>query len=254
MTGHITVEHTNGVLTLTLARPEKKNALTNAMYKTLADTIDSAGSNQTIRAILIRGDGDMFTAGNDIAEFVALSTGKNNGIDRHVIRFLHALVSTRLPLVAAVNGHAVGIGTTMLLHCDFILLGQDALLSTPFINLALVPEAGSSLVLPQRIGHLRAFEMFALGEPITAHQALAWGLANRIVSSEDLHAEAFRIASVLAEKPVGSLSQTKSLMRDTQSIIEQMDKERICFLERLSSLEAQEAFTAILQKRSPNFS
>ena len=142
----------------------------------------------------------------------------------------------------------------MLLHCDFVLLSRDAMLSTPFVNLALVPEAASTLQLPMRIRHLRAYEMFALGEPITAEQALAWGLANRVVAPSDLHSEADRIAGLLAAKPAGSLSATKHLMRKVDAIIGQMEAESAQFVERLRSPEAREAFAAIMEKRAPNFS
>lgn len=254
MTDHVKVTQANGVLTLTLARPDKKNALTNAMYGRLADAISAADDDAACRVIVIRGEGDMFTAGNDVGEFAATAMGEGASEERHVVRFLHALAKTTRPLVAAVNGRAVGVGTTMLLHCDFVLLDQDALLSTPFVNLALVPEAASTLQLPLRIGHLRAYEMFALGEPIPVEQALAWGLANRVVATADLHAEADRIARVLAAKPAGSLSATKRLMRNVDAVMAQMQAESAEFVARLHSPEAREAFSAFMERRAPDFS
>lgn len=162
------------------------------MYGRLADAIYTANDDLACRVIVIRGEGDIFTAGNDVGEFAATARGETAKEERHVVRFLHALATTPRPLVAAVNGRAVGVGTTMLLHCDFVLLAQDALLNTPFVNLGLVPEAASTLQLPARVGHRRAYEMFALGESVIAEQALDWGLATRVVAAADLHAEASR--------------------------------------------------------------
>ena len=182
MTEHIKIEKSDGILSLTMARPDKKNALTNAMYGALADAIEGAETDPSVRVLLIRGEGDMFTAGNDVGEFAAIATGAVQG-ERHVGRFLQALAKSSRPLVAAVQGRAVGVGTTMLLHCDLVVLAENALLSTPFVNLALVPEAASSLLMPLRIGYARAFEMFALGEAVDAKSAFAWGLANRVVAA-----------------------------------------------------------------------
>src|SRR5215471_18536940 len=189
MTEHVRVETSGGILTLTLARPNKKNALTDAMYGRLADTIESAEFDPSARVILIRGEGDMFTAGNDVGEFAAVAAGKSEG-SRNVVRFIQSLARCTRPLVAAVQGRAVGVGTTMLLHCDLVVLADNALLSTPFVSLALVPEAASSLLMPLRIGHVRAYEMFALGEVVPAKNALDWGLANRLVPQERLYEEA----------------------------------------------------------------
>ncbi|NIE63337.1 enoyl-CoA hydratase [Burkholderia sp. Ax-1719] len=253
MTAEIRVEQANGVLTITLNRADKKNALTNAMYGALADLIESAEADRAIRVLLVQGDGDIFTAGNDVGEFAAIAVGKGPE-ERHVHRFLRALAKSTVPLVAAVHGKAVGIGTTMLLHCDYVLLAPDAQLMTPFANLALVPEAASSYLLPLRVGHVRAFEMFALGEPIDANSALAWGLANRICESDQLRAEARRIAEKIASKPAGSLSAMKWLMRNAETLIAKMDSETEKFEERLSSAEAREAFLAFAEKRKPDFS
>ena len=242
-----------GVLTLTISRTDKKNALTNAMYGALADAIEGAQDDPGIRVVVIRGAGDTFSAGNDVSEFAAQAAG-NGPAERHVTRFLHSLATARLPLVAAVQGKAVGVGTTMLLHCDYVLLADDAQLITPFINLALVPEAASSLLMPLRVGHARAFEMFALGEPVAAAQALAWGLANRIVPARQLHAEAKAMAARIAAKPAGSLLAMKGLMRDGQALVAQMEAESACFEARLKSAEAREAFSAFAQRRPADFS
>ncbi len=252
MTDHVTTTSAHGVLTLTLARPDKMNALTNAMYAALADALISAETDAAVRAIVIRGEGAMFTAGNDLAEFAATAAGAAG--ESHVVRFLSALAGATKPLVAAVNGRAVGVGTTMLLHCDYVVLAEDALLSTPFVNLALVPEAASSLLLPARVGYARAFEMFAFGKPITAAQALDWGIANRVVPVADLHGAAHQTAELLAKQAAGSLKQTKLLMRQAHAVAAQMDLEGVQFSERLRSPEAREAFTAFAQKRAPDYS
>jgi len=199
MTEHIKIESKDNILSLTLARPDKKNALTNVMYGALADALLAAETDPAARVIVIRGEGDMFTAGNDVGEFAAIATGAFKG-ERHVARFIQAIARTTRPLVAAVQGRAVGIGTTMLLHCDFVVLAEDAQLSTPFVNLALVPEAASTLLMPLRIGYARAYEMFAFGETVDASTALRLGIANRVVPLERLHAEAATIWAAVWER------------------------------------------------------
>jgi enoyl-CoA hydratase/carnithine racemase len=252
MIEHIKIEVADNILTLTLARPDKKNALTNAMYGALTDALLAAEIDPAVRAIVIRGEGDMFTAGNDVGEFAAMATGAFKG-ERHVSRFVEAIARANRPLVAAVQGRAVGIGTTMLLHCDFVLLAEDAKLSTPFVNLALVPEAASSLLLPLRIGYARAYEMFALGETMDARTALTLGIANRVVPLADLHGEARSIAQRLARLPAGSLAATKLLMRNPEVLMAQIAAESARFAERLTTAEAREAFTAFAEKRPPDF-
>ena len=252
MTEHIKIEKSDGILSLTMARPDKKNALTNAMYGALADAIEGAETDPSVRVLLIRGEGDMFTAGNDVGEFAAIATGAVQG-ERHVSRFLQALAKSSRPLVAAVQGRAVGVGTTMLLHCDLVVLAENALLSTPFVNLALVPEASSSLLMPLRIGYARAFEMFALGEAVDAKSAFAWGLANRVVPLDKLDAEARALASRLAKQPAGAVSTTKRLMRNPELLMAQIKAESEQFAARLQTAEAREAFTAFAERRPPDF-
>jgi enoyl-CoA hydratase/carnithine racemase len=252
MTEHIRIEHRDHILTLTFARPDKKNALTNAMYGALADAILAAETDKATRVIVLRGEGDMFTAGNDVGEFAAMAAGAFKG-ERHVSRFLEAITRSTQPMVAAVQGRAVGIGTTMLLHCDFVLLAENAQLSTPFVSLALVPEAASTMLMPLRIGYARAYEMFALGETMDAGTALRLGIANRMVPVEKLHAEAAAIAAKLAKQPAGSLAATKRLMRNAEALAAQIGAESKCFAERLQTAEAREAFTAFAEKRPPDF-
>jgi len=241
MTEHVKIEKADGILTLTFARPDKKNALTNAMYGVLADAIAAAETDKATRVIVLRGEGDMFTAGNDVGEFATMATG-NFRDERHDSRCDETIARSTRPLVAAVQGRAVGIGTTMLLHCDFVVLAENAQLSTPFVNLALVPEAASSLLLPLRIGYARAYEMFALGEPVDAKTAL-----------DKLHAEAAHVAARLAKLPTGSLATTKKLMRNAGVLLAQIGAESERFAERLQTAEAREAFAAFAEKRAPDF-
>jgi enoyl-CoA hydratase/carnithine racemase len=252
MTEQVRVENSNGILTITLARPDKKNALTDAMYGKLADTIESAEFDSSARVLLIRGEGDMFTAGNDVGEFAAVASGKSEG-SRNVGRFIQSLARCTRPLVAAVQGRAVGVGTTMLLHCDLVVLADNTQLSTPFVSLALVPEAASSLLMPARIGYARAYEMFALGETVPAKAALEWGLANRVVPLDKLDAEALALAQRLARQPAGALTATKKLMRNGEALVAQMLAEGEQFAQRLRTAEAREAFTAFAERRPPDF-
>lgn len=241
------------LMSLTMNRPEKKNALTNAMYGVLADGLQRAQDDPAIRCILIRGEGDCFTAGNDLSDFASISAG-GGPVERQVNRFLRGLATADKPIVAAVQGLAVGVGTTMLLHCDVVCVTEQARLTTPFVNLALVPEAASSQLLQARIGYARAFSMIALGEPVDGKTAVEWGLARYLVSADGLRAKALAVAHTLAEKPIGALRASKRLMRDGEQISGTMDRESEVFAQRLKSPEAAEAFRAFAEKRSPNFS
>ncbi|MGF6904176.1 enoyl-CoA hydratase [Paraburkholderia sp. GAS348] len=252
MTSGVKVELSNDVLVATISRPEKKNALTNDMYGALSDAIVRADVDAEVRALLIQADGDAFTAGNDISDFAAKAAG-HHPEEHHATRLLRVLANATVPIIAAVQGKAVGVGTTMLLHCDYVLMSKEAQLITPFVNLGLVPEAASSYLLPLRIGYARAFEMFALGDPLPAETAVAWGIANKVVPAEQLRAEARRVADKMASKPSGSLTATKRLMRDAGRLLAQMDREDTTFEERLKSAEAKEAFDAFAQKRKPDF-
>lgn len=253
MTDHVQVAVDAGVMTLTLARPDKKNALSNAMYGVLADSLERAEADPAVRVVVFQADGDSFSAGNDLQDFAAQATGAFVG-ERHVMRFLKALARATRPLVAAVHGQAVGVGTTMLLHCDLVFTSPDARLTTPFVNLALVPEAASSWLLPARIGHARAYAMFALGEAVDGATAAAWGIANACVPLEDLRARARAAADQLAKRPLGALTATKGLMRDAETIAALMDREGELFGRRLQTAEAREAFMAFAERRAPDFS
>jgi len=255
VTEHIIAETSNGVLTLTLNRPEKKNALTPAMYQALADGIDGAEHDPDVRCVLIQAEGDMFTAGNDLADFAAANRGEAETDARRSKGnpLLNALGRAKTPLVAAVNGRAVGVGTTMLLHCDLVYVADNALLTTPFVNLALVPEAASSLTLPARIGHARAFSMFVLGEAVDAKKAVDWGIANAAVPLAELRATARKAAEAVAARPASAVQITKALMRDPGALAARMAEEGVHFAAQLKTADAKEAFAAFAEKRPPNF-
>lgn len=252
MTEHVKVEVAAGVMTLTLQRPEKKNALTGAMYDAMSNALKQAEADPSVRVILFQGDGDSFTAGNDLADFASQARGES-AVDSPAHRFIETISKVGKPLVAAVQGNAVGVGTTMLLHCDLVYLAENARLITPFVNLALVPEAASSWLLPLRIGHARAYAMFALGEPMDAQGALTSGLANAVVPQADLRKKAHDAAVALTKRPAGSLSMTKHLMREQQRIAAQIAAEGVLFKQRLTTPEAREAFAAFAERRQPDF-
>ncbi|VIO69491.1 putative enoyl-CoA hydratase echA8 [Bradyrhizobium ivorense] len=253
MTEHVKTEIAGGVLTVTMQRPEKKNALTGAMYNAMSDALSKAEADPSVRVILFQGDGDSFTAGNDLADFASQARGEGT-VDSPAHRFIDTISKVGKPIVAAVQGNAVGVGTTMLLHCDLVYLADNARLITPFVNLALVPEAASSWLLPLRIGHARAYAMFALGEPMDAAGALASGLANAVVPQADLRKKAHDAAIALTKRPAGSLSLTKKLMREHQRIAAQIAEEGVLFKQRLTTPEAREAFAAFAERRQPDFS
>ena len=254
MSEHVRVSVAEGVLHITLARPEKKNALTNEMYGTLAAALERAESDPAIRVVLLDAEGDSFTAGNDLGDFAAVAAGTMNRDEMKSQFFLTALARARKPYVAAVQGLAVGIGTTMLMHFDLVFVAEDARLSTPFVNLGLVPEAASSWLIPARIGHARAFAMFALGEGIDGRTAAAIGLVTAALPAQEIGAKALLAAKALAARPPAALQATKQLMRNGDAIKAVMDRERDVFGERLKSAEAAEAFRAFRERRPPDFS
>ena len=199
-----------GVTTITLNRVDKKNSITSAMYSTMADALAQAQADAAVRVVLLQGDVTIFSAGNDIGDFLNKPPA---GEQSPVFRFLHGIAAFPKPIVAAVCGPAVGIGTTMLLHCDLVYAGDNAAFSLPFVNLGLCPEAGSSYLLPRLMGHQRASEALLLGDPFTAETALEVGLINRIVPPAEVHALAHRQAQRLAAKPLASLIASKRLMK-----------------------------------------
>lgn len=253
MSERVLIDQADGVLTLTLNRPERKNALTADMYRSLGGAIDAANDDRGVRAILIQANGDMFTAGNDVSEFAEIGAGEVLGRPS-AAQLLTALTQARKPLVAAVHGRAVGIGLTLLLHCDLVYVAETALLSCPFVSLGLVPEAASSLLLPARIGHVRAFALFALGETIDGRTAEAWGIANAALPAGEVQARARAAAQALARQPAAAVGITKALMRDTPAISRRLDEELVHFYAQLRSPEAKEAFQAFFEKRPADFS
>lgn len=253
MTTEIAIWRDGPIQVLRIARPEKKNALTGAMYGAIADAIEAGDADDTIAAHILTGSGGVFTAGNDIGDFLATARG-TGGLDKNVVRFIRLLPLIKKPLIAAVDGNAIGIGTTLLFHCDLVYAAPDATFATPFLDLGVVPEAASSLLMPARMGYTRAFAMLALGDPMSADDALAAGFVNAIVPASDLEATAVTAAKRLAAKPPEALAIARHLMRgDPELVLARMDEEVAAFRERLRSPEAIEAFTAFFEKRAPNF-
>lgn len=253
MPEHLLTETDGGVLRITLHRPEKKNAITVAMYGALAEAFDRAEADPAVRVVLLHGAGDAFTAGNDLMDFAG-----NPPTDESspVFRFLTAISTAAKPVVAAVHGAAVGIGTTLLLHCDLVYAAPDARLQLPFVSLGLSPEAASSFLLPLFTSPTRAAELLLLGEPFSGEQALAWGLVNETVPEADLLGRALQRAVALAQKPPASVRLTKSFLRRAHAaaVHGTIRAEAEAFLERLQSPEAAEAFSAFFEKRAPDFS
>jgi enoyl-CoA hydratase/carnithine racemase len=248
----IITERSGNVLRIQLNRPEKKNAMTVAMYITLADLLNDAAKDDQIRVVLWHGAGDSFSAGNDIQDFLKNPPGAGESPQA---RLIEALIDLDKPIVAAAQGAAIGGGTTMLTHCDFVFAGETAKFRMPFIDLAVVPEFGSSYTVPARIGYLRAAELILLGLPFNAKRAAELGLVTRVVADQELLATATDTARELAEKPPAALQACKRLMRtSTRDQFERAVKiENEEFSARVRSAEAREAFTAFIEKRKPNF-
>ncbi|NMH61129.1 enoyl-CoA hydratase [Alteromonas ponticola] len=236
-----------GVMRLTLDRENKKNSLTRDMYRKLAQAITQARSDENVRVIRIDGAGSCFTAGNDIHDFANQSQSENV---TDTVAFMQALVECEKIVVAQVHGMAVGIGTTMLLHCDLVYCAPDTRFVLPFINLGLVPEYASSYVLPRLAGRRKASEWLMLGEPFDAREAITFGLVSRIIESDMLEGTVSAICQSLVEKPAFALTQTKQLMaNETDAIQQQMNTELDVFLEAMATESAKEAFSAFLEKR-----
>ncbi len=245
--------HTDaGVSTITFNRLDKKNALTEAMYSALAEAMQQAATDDAVRVLVIQGDASVFTAGNDIKDFLEHPP---TSTDAPVFRFLRQLVSFPKPLIAAVAGPAVGVGTTMLFHCDLVYAGDNAAFAMPFVNLGLCPEAGSSLLAPQLVGHQRAAELLLLGEPFLAETARDLGLVNRITAPTEVNELAGAQARRLASKPMSSLLETKRLLKQGQqaALLERVAEEAAVFARMLGEPAAREAFTAFMEKRPPQF-
>ena len=249
---HISVTTVDRITTLRFARAEKKHAITLQMYGDLRRALEAAGADAGVRAVIIAGTADCFTAGNDIGDF--MRAGQGGGGDMMApLEFLRALAGFEKPVIAAVNGVAIGIGTTLLLHCDLVYAGPTARFKTPFVDLGLVPEAASSVLLPRLVGERRAAELLLLGAQIDAPTALAWGLVTAV--ADDADAAALVAATQLAAKAPAALRQSKALMRraDRDQVLETMRIEGEAFAARLRSPETMEALQAFMMKRAPDF-
>jgi len=241
-----------GVMTITFNRLDKKNSITSAMYAVMADAVAQAAADASVRVVLFQGHESIFSAGNDIGDFLSQPPSTQ---ESPVFRFLRGIATFEKPLLAAVAGPAVGIGTTMLFHCDLVYAGDNAAFSMPFVNLGLCPEAASSLLAPRMFGYHRAAEALLMGEPFFAEAAQEVGLVNRVVPPTEVNGYAQAQARKLAGKPLSSLIETKRLMKgDTQAVLQKMDEEGKSFGRMLREPAAKEAFGAFMEKRKPDFS
>lgn len=246
---HVLTSAADGVVTIELSRREKKNAITTAMYRGMSDALDAAAGDPEVRAVLLRGQADLFTAGNDLGDFL-------NGTAREEAqghRFLVTISSFSKPIVAAVGGLAIGIGTTMLMHCDLVIAAAETRFQLPFVNLGLCPEAGSSMLLPQMAGHRLAAELMLLGDYFDARTAQHAGIVNHVVSADTLLDVATRLAERLARQPAGALATTKTLLKRPmgRSVREAIEEEYPHFERLLQSDEARTIFRAFVERHSP---
>ncbi|BCD86953.1 enoyl-CoA hydratase [Pseudomonas solani] len=254
MSEHIHLERDQGLLTIRMQRADKMNALTRAMYGAMADALDAAGEDRSVRAVLITGSETCFTSGNDVADFIQAPP---SGLDSEVFRFMKSLFDFAKPVVAAVSGPAVGIGTTLLLHCDLVYVARDAKLKMPFVNLGLCPEFGSSLILPRMLGHARAAQLLLLGEAFTGEQAATWGIANEALDSGAATlARAREMAQRFEQLAPSAVAVSKRLMREPgrEELRQVIMEEGELFGQRLRTPEAIEALSAFMQRRKPDFS
>jgi enoyl-CoA hydratase/carnithine racemase len=251
---HVRVERDGAVVSIILDRPERRNAISVAMYAALADAVQEAASDSRVRLVTFTGNGPDFAAGNDLADF--LDASNRAGEEIAVWRFLRALAACETPLLAAVHGNCVGIGTTMLFHCDLVIAEDGTRFSMPFVDLGLVPEAASSLILPRLAGRRVAARYLLLGESFGVDEALSIGLVSHRAAAGELGAVAGRIVDELLAKPAAALVAAQRLLRHGQSneIARRMELESIAFSERLGSPEAKEAISAFFEKRRPDFS
>jgi enoyl-CoA hydratase/carnithine racemase len=249
MTDHVIVTDDGPIRILRLNRPDKRNALTDQMYETLAESLENAAVSKSIRCVVIAGGPAAFCAGGDLADFLYAARSME-GLRPQAMRFLHRLAHAGKPLVAAVQGAAIGIGTTMLLHCDYVVAAIDARFSTPFANLGLVPEAGSSLLMPRLMGNRRAFELLVMGHPLDADEAKAVGLVNAVVPAGEVEPEALKAARQIAALPAEALAASRRLIRGpTAEVVKRIDEEAEIFKQRLKSDEAKAAFEAFLTRK-----
>ena len=257
MSQEILTFQVDGIFTIQMNRPEKHNAITQHMYRSMAQALRTADADDAVRVVVIRGMHNLFTSGNDIKDFQArAATGQGDGKTFATAEFFEGVLGLCKPLIAAVNGHAIGIGTTMLLHCDLVYAGKSAIFRLPFVNLGLCPEFGSSQLLSQLVGHRRAAETFMFGDAITADQALEMGIVNRVFDDRNLMDEVMAIAGTLAQKSPAALMATKKLMKghNAEALNQVIQTESEMFFKLMLGPEAAEAFAAFTEKREPDFS
>ena len=255
MKEEIVTQQKDGIFTIQMNRPEKKNAITQNMYRKMAEGLKAADQDDTVHVVVLRGTETFFTSGNDIKDFQAHSASRNDDNPFTTTKFFEGILELRKPLVAAVQGYAIGIGTTMLLHCDLVYAARSASFSLPFVNLGLCPEFGSSLVLPRLAGHQRAAELFLLGDTFSADHAQSVGIVNQVFPDEALVDEVMSVAGRLAQKSPAALMATKKLMKDhlALSLRKAIEADGKMFFDLMRGPEAAEAFDAFVEKRVPDF-
>lgn len=252
MTGHVLIETDNGVLTICLNRPERKNALTPDMFGEICDGMDQAASNPDVRVLAFKGDGGNFTSGNDVSAFPAKPAPDEETLP---YRFVRGLINSPVPVIAGVDGVAAGIGATMLLLCDAVIATPGTRVILPFINMALVPEAGSSLILPELLGYTRAADLLLSGEPLDGTRALEFGIATKIVESEELAQAVANKAAQYTRLPRAAVERTRKLLKgDTDRLLQRIEEEQTQLFKCFASEEHKEAVSAFLEKRAPDFS
>jgi len=248
MSDSVVVTDDGAVRLIRMNRPEKKNALTQPMYAEITRALREAQASEAIRCVMLTGGQGVFSAGADIGEF--LESAQSGGLRPHTLEFLKALANNQKPLVAAVGGLAVGIGVTMLFHCDYVVAAANATFTTPFLKLALIPEAASSLLAPMRMGYARAFSMLVMGRPLSAEQAREAGIVNEVVDAAEVEAVALKAAREIAALPAGAVAVSRRLMRGhLDAVVRQIDTEVMHFKDRLTSDEARAAFSAFLLRK-----
>lgn len=251
MSGDVIVTDASYIRTIRMNRVEKKNAINLAMYEAMAGALESANGSDAVRCVIIAGIPGAFSTGNDLTDFLSVIENNSDGSSRPASRFMRALVGCRKPIVAAVNGLAVGIGTTMLLHCDFVVAAIDARFATPFVSLGLVPEAASSLLAPLHFGYRRAFEILVMGHALTAVDAKSFGLINVIVPSEEVDLRAMQTAREIADLPLDAVRLSRELIRGpVDALLARMDQENAAFAERLRSEESRAAINAFFRRKT----
>lgn len=251
MTDHVIVTDEDATRVITLRRPEKKNALTQEMYAAMSHAIDTAQNNPAIRCMIITGGSGVFTAGNDLEDFMkAGGSAQGEARPMNAVKFLHSLVHNTKPIIAAVDGIAIGIGTTMVFHCDYVLASTTATFSTPFIHLGLVPEGASSLLVPMMMGHQRAFSMLVMGRPVSAEDAQTAGFVNAVVAPGHTETEARKVAREICALPAEAVALSRKLLkRAPDDLVRRIEQESHLFSERMSSKEAMAAFQAFFARK-----